>query len=92
MPRDPRTTEQINLDLGYSGLDPRWNAASFNPRDYSRRAFTAGRVKSITLYQGRSDITIGLRADGDLGFDPQSADFEGMRPFGDNVFVSCGYK
>lgn len=90
MPREPRTREQIDLDWSYLGLDPKWKAASFNIR--GRKPYTADRVKSITLYQGRSEVTIGMSADGDLGFDPQPADLESMRSFGDDVFVSCGYE
>jgi hypothetical protein len=88
-PPDPRTPELIDLDWSYLGLQPKWKAASFNVGDYGRKPFTADSVKSITLYQGRSEVTIGMSADGDLGFD-QSPDGGRTRSFGDNVFVSCG--
>jgi hypothetical protein len=87
MPNQPRTLEQIDLDWKYLGLNPKWKAASFNFR--GSKPVTADRVKSITLYQGRSEVTIGMSADGDLGFDPQPV--TRMKSFNNNVFVLCGY-
>jgi hypothetical protein len=66
-PRAPRTLKSIDLDWSYLGLNPAYTAASFNIRGYGRKPYTADRFKSVTLYHGRANITIGLSPDGDLG-------------------------
>jgi hypothetical protein len=84
---DPGTRQSLDLDWQRLGLSPINARLEFND-GFAPYVRTLG-IRSVSLYQGRSGIIIGLNA-GDLGLGSWGAEeVRKLRRVGDGVYVYC---
>jgi hypothetical protein len=84
---DPTSWHFVDLDWGYLGLSQQLARVEFNDGNGSYIR-TVG-IRSVSLYQGRSGIIVGLSS-GDLGLGTWRAEeVRKLRRVADDVFVYC---
>lgn len=86
---NPNSEGYIDLDWSYLGFDPQLTKVEFNIKDPETHVFDTKEIGSISLYEGRSSIIIGLTGEAGLGLNWPPDARSRLKSVGNSVFVYC---